>query len=103
MEFGEEFFPLGHLKMVSTHTYALGNGRDAEKDPPAARARFVSNKTQAGYQRLYDGIVKPLAEKHIPYRMDETNSCFRGGAKDCSDTYASTSPVAGSMATSAPR
>ncbi len=90
LEFADEFFPAGHLSHISTHTYALGNGRDAEKDPPAARARFLSNKTHAGYQRLYDGIVKPLDAKHIPFRMDETNSCFRGGAKDCSDAYAST-------------
>ena len=30
------------------------------QDALATRARFVSNKTHAGYQRLYDGIVKPL-------------------------------------------
>ena len=90
LEFADEFFPGGHFKMVATHNYPLGHGREAEKDPPATRARFVSNKTHATYQRIYDGIVKPLADKGIAYRMDETNSCFRGGAKDCSDAYAST-------------
>jgi hypothetical protein len=90
LEFADEFFPGGHLAMVSTHTYALGNGRTAEKDPAGSRARFVSNKTLGGYQKLYDGIVKPLEAKKILYRMDETNSCFGGGAKDCSDSYAST-------------
>ncbi|HTL29444.1 MAG TPA: glycosyl hydrolase family 79 C-terminal domain-containing protein [Tepidisphaeraceae bacterium] len=89
LEFADEFSPGGHLKMVSTHNYPLANGREAEKDLPGARARFVSNDTHAVYQRIYDGIVKPLAEKKIPFRMDETNSCFRGGAKDCSDAYAS--------------
>lgn len=90
LEFADEFFPTGHLSHISTHTYALGNARNAEKDPPAARARFVSNKTLANYQRLYDNIVKPLEAKKIPYRLGETNSCFGGGAKDISDSYAST-------------
>ena len=90
LEFADEFFPTGRLAHISTHTYALGNGRQAEKDPPAARARFLSNKTLAGYQRLYDNIVKPLEAKKIPYRLGETNSCFGGGAKDISDSYAST-------------
>lgn len=89
LEFANEFAPGGHLKMVSTHNYPLANGREAEKDLPGTRARFVSNKTHEIYQRIYDGIVKPLQEKKIPFRMDETNSCFRGGAKDCSDAYAS--------------
>ncbi len=89
LEFADEFAPGGHLKMVTTHNYPLANGREAEKDLPGTRARFVSNETHTVYQRIYDGIVKPLQEKNIPFRMDETNSCFRGGAKDCSDAYAS--------------
>jgi hypothetical protein len=89
LEFADEFAPGGHLKMVSTHNYPLGSGREAEKDLPGARDRFVSNDVHTVYQRIYDGIVKPLEEKKIAFRMDETNSCFRGGAKDCSDAYAS--------------
>ncbi|HZZ45233.1 MAG TPA: hypothetical protein VFE58_20010 [Tepidisphaeraceae bacterium] len=90
LEFADEFFPTGHLKMVSTHTYPLGNGRDAEKNPPAARSKFVENAVVRHYQSTYDNIVKPLADKGIAYRMDETNSCYRGGAENCSDAYAST-------------
>lgn len=89
LDFADEFAPGGHLKMVTIHNYPLANGREAEKDLPGTRARFVSNETHTVYQRIYDGLVKPLEERHIPFRMDETNSCFRGGAKDCSDAYAS--------------
>lgn len=90
LQFADEFFPKGHIKMVSTHTYPLGNGREAEKNPPAARAKFVENNVDRHYKATYDGIVKPLADKGIAYRLDETNSCFRGGAENCSDAYAST-------------
>jgi hypothetical protein len=31
-----------------------------------------------------------LAAQGVPYRIDEMNSCYNGGAKDSSDTYAST-------------
>ncbi len=31
-----------------------------------------------------------LAAQGVPYRMDELNSCYNGGAKGSSDTYAST-------------
>jgi hypothetical protein len=67
------FIPAGHLAMVSTHTYAMGNGRLAEKTRPPARDRFVSNKTLAGYQRLYDGIVKAAGgeEHRLPLGRDQ--------------------------------
>lgn len=90
LKFANEFFPGGHISIVSAHAYPLGNGRDAEKNPAEARERFVSNRTERNYQKMYDEIVLPLAEKNIPFRMDETNSCHHGGARDCSDAYAST-------------
>ena len=31
-----------------------------------------------------------LAAQAVPYRIDELNNCYNGGAKDSSDTYAST-------------
>ena len=82
-------FP-GHLSMVSTHYYIFGNGRKAEKDPAATRARFLSPEDSAIYEKAYASTARLLAAQGVPYRIDEMNSCWSGGAKGASDTYAST-------------
>ncbi len=83
-------FAGGHLAMASDHYYFLGSGRAGEKDPPATRARFLSNRLDADYEKNYAQIGAVLAAQGVPYRIDELNSCYNGGAKDSSDTYAST-------------
>ncbi len=80
----------GHLAMASDHYYFLGSGRAAEKDPAASRARFLSNDLHGGYDYNYRKIGAVLAAQGVPYRIDEMNSCYNGGARDSSDTYAST-------------
>jgi hypothetical protein len=83
-------FADGHLAMASDHYYFLGSGRDAEKDPPASRARFLTNSLHGSYGYFYSKVGAVLAARGVPYRIDEMNSCYNGGAKDSSDTYAST-------------
>jgi len=80
----------GHLPMVSSHYYVFGSGRNAEKDLPGTRDRFLSESNAVHYEKLYEATGKPLAQLGVPYRIDEMNSCFNGGAKGASDTYAST-------------
>jgi hypothetical protein len=80
----------GHLAMASDHYYFLGSGRSGEKDPPATRARFLTNSLHASYEGDYARVGAVLAAEGVPYRIDEMNSCYNGGAKDSSDTYAST-------------
>jgi hypothetical protein len=82
-------FADGHLAMASDHYYFLGSGRAGEKDPPATRARFLTNSLHASYQGDYARVGGVLAAEGVPYRIDEMNSCYNGGAKDSSDTYAS--------------
>jgi len=82
-------FADGHLAMASDHYYFLGSGRAAEKGPPASRARFLSNRLDGDYERDYAQVGAVLAAQGVPYRIDEMNSCYNGGAKDSSDTYAS--------------
>ena len=85
-----DLFADGHLAMVSDHYYFLGSGRAAEKDPPASRARFLTNSLHRGYERDYKQTGAVLRSNGVPYRIDECNSCYNGGAKDSSDTFAST-------------
>jgi hypothetical protein len=80
----------GHLAIASDHYYFLGSGRAAEKDPPASRARFLNDNLHASYEKDYAKVGAVLAAKGVPYRIDEMNSCYNGGAKNASDTYAST-------------
>jgi hypothetical protein len=80
----------GHLAMASDHYYFIGSGREREKDPAASRAVFLSDRTHDDYQRDYAQTGAILAAQGMPYRIDELNSCYNGGAKDSSDTFAST-------------
>ena len=89
-ELAKAMFAGGHLAMASDHYYFLGSGRAAEKDPPASRARFLSNALHGQYDHDYAKVGAVLAAQGVPYRIDEMNSCYNGGARDSSDTYAST-------------
>jgi hypothetical protein len=84
-----DLFADGHLAMVSDHYYFLGSGRAAEKDPPASRARFLTNSIHGDYERDFKQTGAVLRSNGVPYRIDEFNSCYNGGAKDSSDTFAS--------------
>ena len=83
-------FASGHLAMASDHYYFLGSGRAGEKNPPATRARFLSDSIHGSYEKAYAKTGAVLAAQGVPYRIDELNSCYNGGAKDSSDSYAST-------------
>jgi hypothetical protein len=89
LKLAKALFADGHLAMASDHYYFLGSGRGGEKDPPATRARFLTNSLHAGYEGDYARVGAVLAAEGVPYRIDEMNSCYNGGAKDSSDTYAS--------------
>ena len=90
LNFAKALFPGGHVAVVSDHYYFLGSGRAAEKNPPATRARFLSDGLHKIYEKEYAKTGAVLAAQGMPYRIDELNSCYNGGSKDASDTYAST-------------
>ena len=90
LNLAKDLFADGHLAMASDHYYFLGSGRAGETNPPATRARFLSNSLHGDYEYAYARIGEVLAAQRVPYRIDELNSCYDDGAKDSSDTYAST-------------
>ena len=90
IQLAKDIFADGHLAMASDHYYFLGSGRAGETNPPATRSRFLSNQIHADYEKDYAKVGAVLAARGVPYRIDELNSCYNGGAKDSSDTYAST-------------
>jgi hypothetical protein len=90
LHLAKDVFADGHMAMLSDHYYFLGSGRAAETNAPATRAHFLSNRLHNDYERDYAKVGAVLAAEEAPYRIDEMNSCYNGGAKDSSDTYAST-------------
>lgn len=86
----QALFAQGHLALASNHYYFLGSGRAGEKDPPATRARFLSDNLHGSCEMAYAKMGAVLAVQGVPYRIDELNSCSHGGAKGSSDSYAST-------------
>ena len=80
--------PGGHMAMISDHFYVMGGGRPAAKNLPGSRAHFLSNDTEVRFEKEYAEVGSKLMAKGIPYRIDELNNCFNGGAKGVSDTYA---------------
>jgi len=80
--------PRGHMAMISDHYYVMGNSRDAEKMPDEYRARFLSDASDTRFEKAFAAVGSKLMAKGIPYRIDELNNCFHGGAKGVSDSYA---------------
>ena len=53
----------------------------ARKTLPATRARFLSNNLMGDYERAYARRRCCAGREGVPYRIDELNSCYNGGAK----------------------
>jgi hypothetical protein len=77
-----------HLKLISQHLYPGGN---AEKmtDAAAGREHILSTEMIKSYQKSYDSFVPAAMAAKLPYRIEEANSVFHGGAKDISNSFAS--------------
>jgi len=78
----------GQIQLITQHAYFGGNSRDAEKDPAAYRARLLSTELLSKYQSFYDSFVPIALENRCRYRIEETNSCYNGGAPGVSDSFA---------------
>jgi hypothetical protein len=83
----DALFPAGHLAMISDHYYVMGLGAAAAADVAGTQARFLSDAADVRFAHAFAAVGKPLMERGIPYRIDELNNCFHGGAKGISDTY----------------
>jgi hypothetical protein len=87
-DFADKYFPSGKILYIGQHEYAGGAGGKV-KDPVAGRDLMLSPGWHDIYQKYYDKFVPPLKESGAPYRLEEANNFYNGGAKDVSDTFAS--------------
>lgn len=76
------------IALITQHAYFGGDSRAAEKDPAAFRAELLSKEMTAKYQKFYEAFVPTVLANRCQYRIEETNSCYNGGAAGVSDTFA---------------
>ena len=86
--FVTDFGPGGHIQWITQHSYPGGNGKKVT-DPAAQQARILAPAFADHYQKLADQFAPAVDRAHLQYRIEETNSFYNGGAKDVSNTFAS--------------
>ena len=75
------------LRLLTQHAYPGGSAR-AVSDPALARDAMLSPGWVEGYERFYAAFVPQAMAEGLPYRIEETNSYFHGGAAGASDSQA---------------
>jgi hypothetical protein len=85
-DFASRYFPENRIIYIGQHEYAGGAG-GKQKDPVAGRDLMLSPEWHDTYQKYYDKLVPGL--NGVPYRLEEANNFYNGGAVDISDTFAS--------------
>jgi hypothetical protein len=75
------------LHLVTQHSYPGGNAQKLT-DPAAGREMMLSPKIDESYQKFYDVFVPAAREHGLPYRLEESNSMFHGGASGVSNSFA---------------
>lgn len=87
-QFMEDFGHSNHVVLVTEHLYPGGAGGKVPT-PEIGRDRMLSDSFEKAYEKLYDGFVPMALSNGLPYRLEEVNNYFNGGAAKVSDTFAS--------------
>jgi hypothetical protein len=87
-EFMQDFGRSNHVTLITEHLYAGGAGNKVPS-PEAGRDRMLSDNFTKAYQKLYDSFVPTALADGLPYRLEEVNNYFNGGATNVSNTFAS--------------
>jgi hypothetical protein len=87
-DFADAFPRSDHIRYVTQHAYPGNSGRKVS-DPAAGISAMLSRAWVESYERFYESFALAAQADHLPFRIEETNSYFNGGAKDVSNTFAS--------------
>jgi hypothetical protein len=82
-----DFGSTGPVSLITQHAYFGGDGHKV-KDPVASRRAMLSTQWPLQYQKMVDAFVPECVINKLPWRIEETNSFYNGGAKDVSNTHA---------------
>ncbi|HEY1661856.1 MAG TPA: hypothetical protein VGI03_05505 [Verrucomicrobiae bacterium] len=77
-----------HVVLITAHLYP-GRSGDKVPTPEIGRDQMLEDGFIRTYQKLYVGFVPTAISNNLPYRLEEANNYFNGGAVDVSDTFAS--------------
>ena len=77
------------VKFVTQHSYPGGSGNKAANDPARSIDRMLSARWQQSYERAFNSFVPETQAAGLPFRLEEANNFYNGGAKGVSDTFAS--------------
>jgi len=93
-KFMDDFGKSNHVVLITEHLYPGGAGGKVPT-PQIGRDRMLSNDSAMtnsfpkAYQKLYDSFVPMAISNGLPYRLEEVNNYFNGGATNVSNTFAS--------------
>ncbi len=86
--FVADFGRSNQVALLTAHLYPGGAGGKVPT-PEIGRNRMLSGEFFKVYQRLLDGSLPAIRSSALPYRLEEVNSFYNGGAKGVSDSFAS--------------
>ncbi len=86
--FANEFGNHGPLALIAQHDYPGGDARRAT-NAALARDKILAPAIDEHYAKFSDNFVPTVLSNGLPYRLEEANSFYDGGAFDVSDTFAS--------------
>jgi len=84
----KEFGQSPQLLWLTQHAYPGGAGGKVP-DPATGIRQLLSPEFEQRYQNYIYAFVPAAQAAHVRYRIEETNSFYNGGAKDVSNTFAS--------------
>ena len=87
-DFANEFGSHGPLALIAQHDYPGGDARRATNSV-VARNKILSPAIDEHYTTFAANFVPAILSNGLPYRLEEVNSFYDGGALDVSDTFAS--------------
>ncbi|HXB59916.1 MAG TPA: hypothetical protein VNU95_10135 [Candidatus Acidoferrales bacterium] len=86
--FMADFGKSGHISLITEHLYPGGAGGKVPT-PEIGRDRMLSDSFTAADQKLYNSFAATALADGFPYRLEEVNNFYNGGAAEVSNTYAS--------------
>jgi hypothetical protein len=81
-----DFGKSNHVSLVTAHLYPGGAGGKVPT-PEIGRDRMLSDDFHKVYRKLHDGSLPSAKANGLPYRLEEVNNYFNGGAADVSDRF----------------
>jgi len=95
VKFMHDFGQSNHVVLITEHLYPGGSGNKVPT-PEIGIDRMlagdnseITNGFPKAYQKLYDSFVPLAISNGLPYRLEEVNNYFNGGAADVSNTFGS--------------